>query len=272
MTQQLGIVVVIDVEAALRAGQLEGCSYFFDNAGPFGTIGNGTDTLITAIHGTQWEDGSQASEQILNFLVIGVTSLPISLPRNYVHHRAAQLERQTMHTVRAMASGAAASNASVLAALGTEMPQYSAVLEPSGDEIAQVPLLDQTGEMVPAMAAAAAAPSDVAQLPPIITAITGDAVDEGIIFPAQYGSPDLVNGGWYWSATVATHTPKVWTYTLHILLHRLINDPSTPHPVWEPVRMTCDSFLNITNRTMRNGFTGGGTGILPVGVPWSVAP
>ncbi len=265
MTQQLGIVVIVDVDAALRAGELEGCTYFFDNAGPFGTIGNGTDKLVTAINGTYWQDGSQASEQLLNFLVIGVTSLPITLPRNYVEHRAAQQERQAMFAIRAMAGNASQSNANALAALGMQLPQFSTILHPSGNEIAQVPLLDQLGEVVAADAGTADS-SEVAQLPPIITDITGEAVDEGIIFPAQYGSPDHVNGGWYWSATVATHTPKVWAYTLHVLLHRLINDPATAHPVWEPVRMTCDAFLNITSRPMRNGFTGAGTGLLPIGV------
>jgi len=268
MAQQLGIVIIIDVEAALRAGSLEGCTYCFDNAGPFGTTGMGTDKLVSAIRGTYWQDGSQASEHVLNFVATGVSSLPITLPRDYQHHRARLLELATLSAARAVAGGAARSKAvaDIRTALAhIKVPQLSTIKLPSGHQIEHA-LLNHFGE--PVSADATPDTSRVAQLPPVITGVTGEAVEKGIIFPAQYGSPDLVNGGWYWSATVATATPKVWSYTLHLLLHRFINDPASPEPRWEPVPLTMEGKLNITSKPMRNGFTGGGTGFLPIGMSY----
>jgi len=265
MTQQRGIVIVIDVEAALQAGALEGCTYFFDNAGPFGTTGLGTDKLVSAIHGSYWLDGSQASEQVLNFAVTGITSLPVTLPRDYERHQARQRERETLAKIRALIGEAGVTNADIRKLLtGIEMPQLSAIRS-FGHHLKHV-LLDNLGQPVPA--GAKVDQSSVAQLPPTITDITGEAVDKGIIYPAQYGSPDLVNGGWYWSATVATHSPKVWSYTLHIVVYRLVQDAASQLPSWEPVPMTCEAWLNISSKPVRNGFTGGGTGILPIGLPY----
>ncbi len=265
MAQQFGIVVIIDVDAALRAGSLDGCAYFFDNAGPFGTTGQGTDKLVTAIHGTHWLDGSQASEQVLNFVATGITSLPLTLPRDYGHHQARQHEREALARIRTLVSEAGVTNADIRKSLsGIRMPQFSSISR-FGHHLKRV-LLDNFGRPVPAGAKLDS--STVAQLPPVITGISGEAVDKGIIYPAQYGSPDLVNGGWYWSATVATATPKVWSYTLHIVLYRFVNDPANQDPRWEPVPMTCEGRLNVSNKPMRNGFTGGGTGFLPVGLSY----
>lgn len=271
MTQQLGIVVIVDVDAALQAGTLEGCTYFFDNAGPFGTTGIGTDSLVTTIKGTHWADGSQASEQILNFLITGVNSLPITLPKDYVHFRTRQQERQTVAAARRLAADDAAGNespANFLARLRT--PQYSSIRHPSGQQ-SEVVMLDHLGQPVPATFDTSEMPSrraeaGVAQIPPLITGISGEAVEKGIIYPAQYGSPDLVNGGWYWSATVATFSPRVWSYTLHVVVYRLVQDVATQQARWEPVQMSIDAKLNILNRPLRNGFTGGGTGLLPIGM------
>ncbi|HYC92037.1 MAG TPA: hypothetical protein VEO54_22685 [Thermoanaerobaculia bacterium] len=273
MTQQLGIVVIVDVDAALQAGTLEGCTYFFENAGPFGSTGMGTDRLVSAINGTYWADGSQASEQVLNFVVTGVKSLPITLPKDYAHIRARQQELQTLAAARTLAADDAAANnespVNFFARLRT--PQYSTIRSPSGQRSETI-LLDYLGQPVSATFDTSELPSrraeaGVAQIPPIITDITGEAVEKGIIYPAQYGSPDLVNGGWYWSATVATFSPRVWSYTLHIALYRLVQDLTTHQATWEPVQMSIDAKLNILNRPMRNGFTGGGTGLLPIGMP-----
>ena len=237
MTQQHGIVLIVDVEAALQTGTLEGCSYFFDNAGPFGSTGLGTGNLVSALHGTYWSDGTQASQPILNFLVTGITSLPITLPRNYAAIWPAIVEGQKNLRATSYLTGV-----------------HGHVL------------LDQTGQPV-GTANAKLESTDVAQPPPVITNISGDAVEKGIIFPAQYGSPDLVNGGWYWSATVATFSPGIWSYTLHVLIHRLVIDAETQQHLWEPVPLTCSAKLNISTRPMRNGFTGAGVGLLPIGVP-----
>lgn len=238
MTQQLGIVIIIDPEQAARTRTLQGCTYLFDNAGPFGSIGQGTDHLVSAVNGTYWSDGSQASQPILNYLITGISSLPITLPRNYAQVRALQM-------VSALRLGAVPEAAHAV----------SSPLAPL--------LLDHFGEVIPQ--GAKIDPAAVPHPAPIITGISGEAVEEGIIFPAQYGSPDLVSGGWYWSATVATSRPRVWPYTLHIEVHRVIPDFDTG---WEPVPLTLHALLNVTSQPLRNGFTGGGTGLLPIGVPY----
>jgi len=222
----------------------------------------GTDKLVSVIDGTYWVDGSQASEQVLNFLMTGVNSMPTTLPRDYGRFRVRKQERETLAAIRALAGNVASTNAQIRAALANiRTSQYSAIRDRFGRYVERV-MLDHFGNPVPA--GAKLVPSSVAQVPPIITGISGEAVEKGIIYPAQYGSPDFLSGGWYWSATVATHTPRVWSYTLHVLLYRLVQDAGK-EPVWEPVPMTCESRLNITNKPMRNGFTGGGTGFLPVG-------
>lgn len=234
MTQQLGIVIIIDQEQAARERTLAGCTYLFDNAGPFGSIGQGTDHLVSAINGTYWSDGSQATQPILNYLVTGISSLPITLPRSFRQIRA-------LHTVAALGVGAAPAMAS---ALGAEKPVR---LDHFGAFVAPDAEVDPFAEPHPA---------------PIITGISGEAVEQGIIFPAQYGSPDLVSGGWYWSATVATSRPRVWPYMLHIDVHRAAGSD------WEPVPLTLHALLNVTSKPLRNGFTGGGTGLLPIGMPY----
>jgi hypothetical protein len=96
---------------------------------------------------------------------------------------------------------------------------------------------------------------------PVIVDITGEAVDQKIIYPAEYGSPDLVTDGWYWSASVDVSRPGTYAYTMEIHLHELIWSDGW---VWEPVPMCFDSRIRITNEPKRNGFTGAGAGMLPI--------
>lgn len=232
--QQMGIVGIVDVDVAFETGTLKGCSYFFGNGGPFGSTGLGTDHLVSVVHGTSWSDGSQAAQQILNLVIVGVTSLPTTLPRNYAHIQAALSSSRRAGESRAVLQ-----------------------VVPFGTRV----LLDQTGHRLSGRGVSE--DDDVAQVPPIVTDITGEAVEQQIIFPAQYGSPDLVNGGWYWSATIATSRPGIWTYTLHVLLQR----PRAGADVsaeWERLTLTCDASLDIRNHPMRNGFTGAGIGFLPM--------
>ncbi|NEQ79027.1 MAG: hypothetical protein F6K26_01805 [Moorea sp. SIO2I5] len=56
MSQQLGIVLLIDVAAAIKANTLQGNTYMFDNMKLQGSQGLGTETLVSAIHGTSYFD------------------------------------------------------------------------------------------------------------------------------------------------------------------------------------------------------------------------
>jgi len=234
MTQQIGILGIIDVEMAFETRTLQGCTYFFDNAAPFGSRGIGTDHLVSAVHGASWCDGSQATQPVLNFVLLGVTSLPATLPRSYAYIRTALAAPRTGE-------------------LRTVLP-----IVPLATDF----LVRQTGQRLSLESRDDA--GDAVQVPPLITNITGEAVEQGIIFPAQYGSPDLVNGGWYWSATVATHAPRVWSYTLHILLQRPAAG-GDGRVRWERLELTCNGSLDISTAAMRNGFTRGAIGFLPIG-------
>jgi hypothetical protein len=127
-------------------------------------------------------------------------------------------------------------------------------------------VVDVTGKIVsPDSGDSAAAHNPSA---PIITDIVGEAVDKNIMYPAEYGSPDMVTDGWYWSASVDTSRPGTYSYTMHIQLHELI--PQDGELIWEPVNLTCDSRIRIITEPRRNGFTGAGIGMLPIAPP--IAP
>jgi hypothetical protein len=111
----------------------------------------------------------------------------------------------------------------------------------------------------------AEAPPALNNQTPVITDITGEAVDQKIMYPALYGSPDLVTDGWYWSASVDTSRPGTYSYTMEIELHELtLTDGEW---VWEPVRLLHDSSIRVTTEPKRNGFTNAGIGILPIPSP-----
>lgn len=100
--------------------------------------------------------------------------------------------------------------------------------------------------------------SEDADTTPYLTDITGEAVDAGVIFPAQYGTPVPVHGGWYWSASVSTYRPGVYRYVLHLKLFKRNGDGL------EAVELACEAALKITHAPQRNGFTGGGMCFLPI--------
>ena len=97
---------------------------------------------------------------------------------------------------------------------------------------------------------------------PQITNITGEAVDKKIIYAAQYGTPVEVKDGWYWSASASTAHPGVYPYTMHITVYDLVD--LEDDPTWVPVNLTHEAYLKVTNERVRNGFTSGGVGFIPV--------
>jgi hypothetical protein len=97
---------------------------------------------------------------------------------------------------------------------------------------------------------------------PVIRNITGEAVDKKIIFPAMYGSPNLVTDGWYWSASVDSGKPGMYSYIIHLQLSYLTISNQTPR--WKQVDMQCEAWLKVSTSPKVNGFTGAGMGLLPV--------
>lgn len=265
MAQQITIYVLVDSVAAFQANQLEGNIYLMDNLRTEGSKNQGTGQLVTAVNGTAWSNGTQANEPLLNWLVAGLSSLPVTLPRNYQYDRSRESDRAALETVhwhaRALKSDAEAVNGidgltEAASALGVH-PRFKN--ERGELERHRLQLLDLRGEVVTRADSKA---DDIHQLPPIITDITGEAVDEGILYPAQYGTPVPINAGWYWSATASTNRPGVYSYTMHIKVYKLIF--AEGQPIWQDKDMTYDSQIRVRSRQMVNGFTGGGIGPLPI--------
>jgi hypothetical protein len=222
MSQQFAIAMMIDIGAALRANTLEGSIYLFDNMKSQGSQGQGTGDLVTAINGTYWFDGSQANEQVLNWMVLGLDASLTKLPGT----------KQSDKT-RASAPQRLAAGTKPLA--GTR----NAVAGKAEETI-----------------------RDAGYFAPIITDITGEAVDKKVIYLAQYGSPDPDTDGWYWSGSVDTTRPGMYSYTMHFILHKPYL--SGGKNAWEPVSMTHNARIRIANGPKINGFTKKGMGFLPI--------
>ncbi|MEV3855563.1 hypothetical protein AB0J38_14685 [Streptomyces sp. NPDC050095] len=259
MAQQLAIIVLVDVGTALASGTLDGNTYLFDNMKLHGSEGQGTGDLETAINGSTWGDGSQAGEQVLNWLPYSLGSIPPTVPRGYTTDRARQSDQQALAALGSL-TGAHVSGADrtaevdrISASVGTRVKTTRRTRGRLSDQ----KILDVTGNVVTDEDA-----GTHSYPAPVITDIYGEAVDEKIMYPAEYGSPDLVTDGWYWSATVDSSRPGTYTYSMRIQLHRLVHREDAL--LWEPVNMTCESKLRITSQPRRNAFTKAGLGMLPV--------
>jgi len=254
---------------AVDFGSLDGNVYLLDNMKPSGSAGEGAGDLVSAVNGTYWSDGSQGTEQVLNWLIYSLGSIPPTVPRGYLADRAHQTDREALSALASAAessgagSGASAGNGSGSSVhahisrahknLGTRAKTTKGGHQMSGHK-----LLDVTGHVI-------AAGDDLSahNYPaPVITDVTGEAVDEKIIYPAQYGSPDMVSDGWYWSATVDTSRPGTYSYTLHIQVHKLVVEGG--EPTWKQLDLTCDARLRVTTAPKVNAFTGAGLGLLPI--------
>ncbi|WP_326822505.1 hypothetical protein [Streptosporangium sp. NBC_01756] len=253
MAQQHGIIVLFDVENALRTRSLDGNTYWFDNMKLFGSTGVGTEQLVTIVPGTYFLDGSQATEQVLNWLPSALGSIPPTVPRNYLAEQGRADDRRTLDELASLSSEGGVSEAEVKRL--QRRVGKRARTSGSARGLTQAKLLDVTGKTT--------SNPDAYNYPaPVITDITGQAVTEKIIYPAQYGSPDMVYDGWYWAATVDTSRPGVYAYTVHVQLHELVE--RNDELVWESVDLTCESTLKIISDPKRNGFTGAGLGALPL--------
>lgn len=261
MAQQLAIIVLVDVGGAVDSGSLDGNVYLLDNMKPCGSEGEGTGGLVSAVNGTYWSDGSQGTEQVLNWLIYSLGSIPPTVPRGYLADRAHQTDLEALSAL-AQAAGGAASGSGPGAGADLSQAHKNVGTRPKttsgGHHLSGHKILDVTGNVI-----AAGEDLSAHNYPaPVITDVTGEAVDEKIIYPAQYGSPDMVSDGWYWSATVDTSRPGTYTYTLHIQVHKLVVEDG--EPAWKQLNLTCDARLRVTTAPKVNAFTGAGLGLLPV--------
>lgn len=274
MSQQLGIIVMVDVEAALKANTLEGNTYLFDNMKLQGSEGLGTDKLISAINGSSYCDGSQANEQVLNWLPYGVGSLPPTLPKSFLADKSKNSDLKALEDIKALADKITSTDTDEFTNVDDVIEELKRISKSTGvktqvqDKYSDTTrdlgtsgqkIMDVTGELV---SASEDKIPEINSLNPLITGISGEAVDKNIIYPAAYGSPDMVTDGWYWAASVDTSRPGTYAYTMDIQLYKLIWSDGAW--TWIPVHMNCEAYIKISNDQKKNGFTNAGVGYLPI--------
>ncbi|MDN3354380.1 hypothetical protein [Actinomadura sp. DC4] len=258
MAQQHAIIVLVDAAGALQSRTLDGNVYLFDNMKFLGSTGEGTGDLVTVVPGTYWSDGSQATEQVLNWLPYNLGAIPPTVPRSYQTDRARETDRQALRELSSVAEGFSDPDVDTATDLDRLQRRVGAQArrKRGGRNVTSSKILDVTGNVVSDGSQAYNYPN------PVITDITGTAVEEKIMYPAEYGSPDMVSDGWYWAASVDSARPGTYSYTMHIQLHELVT--RNGELVWESVDLTCSSALRVTNDPKYNAFTGAGLGMLPV--------
>ncbi|NRQ15290.1 hypothetical protein [Ensifer sesbaniae] len=228
---QISIVTVIDIVTALKEGTLDGNAYVIDNTGPFDSPAG---PRVTNVPGVYNADGSQAAEAVLNWIPVGVGGLPTTLPRSYRQLFISKPWNDRKGDLR------------------LRVRQHNKVRSYAA------PLLSAAGEVLKSDNVAAAA-----SVSPVVTRICGPAVEQGVLYPAQYGSPDLLTDGWYWSATVDTAKVGCHDYAMEVALYRPVQENGDT--VWEPQFFTLKCGLQITSAPGVNGFTGSfAPGLLPV--------
>ena len=226
----------------------------------------------------------------MNWLAIDINDMPqtVQKPSYYTYFRAKTIEHflkkhltATSKTEQdAAAKGKNAKDANAQYDIKVSQQGFNAVLEQLKDitNVAEGglktntdstkniesdwPLVSLTGQLESGNIAAIQEENNYINLPPVLTNITGEAVDLGIIYPAEYGSPNFITRGWYWCATVNTAKAGKYRYTMHITLFDL--DVKDDQISWKPVQMTLDSHILISKDAMRNGFTGAGDSYLPI--------
>ncbi len=247
MNPQITIVIVIDIQAALQSNSLKDNIYLMDTQSEDGSAGEGTENLVTAVRNGYWCDQSQAGDVVLNWMPVGVNCLPPTLPKYYSEYRNKILYKERLRDL---------SSEPVMLASALQEDDSDFVLGRNGATLALGErAMNLDGRLFDAGKNSL---DNLSFLTPQISAITGEAVDKGVIFPAQYGSPVPVKDGWYWSATVDTSRIGVYAYTLQITLYDRKGN------TWVPITMEHHASIEVHSFPQTNGFTGAGVGYLPL--------
>ncbi|MCP1758821.1 MULTISPECIES: hypothetical protein [Bradyrhizobium] len=252
---QISIVTVIDIETALAEGCLDGNAYVIDNTGPFA---QSPHARVTNVPGVYDADGSQAMEAVLNWITVGVAQLPPTLPRSYPHRF------NIANTARRLLSPSVRTQEHIskiqenISKMLTDPPKPLQVRDRGAVRTYDAPVLNAAGKVLK--------PDDTitaASVPPVVVRIRGAAVENGVLYPALYGSPDPLTDGWYWSATVDTAKVGRHDYTMEVALYRPVQENSKM--LWEPRLFTLSCSIQVSNVPSVNGFTSGFVpGLLPI--------
>ena len=273
MSQEITVLAIVDTVAALAANTLEGNIYFIDNLRKSGSTGLGTSELNSMANSSHWATGQQAYEPLVNWLVFPLNGVVPTLPRDYIRNLSKSIDDKMINNIKIIhpehadlspeAHGDSAKTPTLKN--NVQMPKLDFIqtkIRAASGEVRDpgMKLIDREGNFVHA------SQPDIDYMNhilPKITAITGEAVDKGVLFPAQYGTPLAVDNGWYFSGTVSSAVPGTYSYTLHITLYKLEKHIENNY-IWEPVCFTHDLKLTVVSNPMINGFTWAGLGYLPL--------
>lgn len=259
MGQQLGIVVVIDIPAAIEHETLEGNVWLCDNGGWDGSTGEGSPELVSALDVT--DAGLDPGPPVLNWIPIGIGTVPISVPQTFFLHADDRraLRQQPLPVLHQGIFPVRIRNL-VGDEVNIKHPAHLAADPPPADH--SMPLSAE-GLLDPGRAhfrrtgtsrVARADDQDLIYYPdPAILRIHGEALDAGVIFPAQYGSPEVFSRGLYWSASVDPARLGLYRYTMEIALYYSRRDASgTVIDDW--VILSHDAWIMISTGAPRSGF------------------
>jgi hypothetical protein len=255
---QNSIVVLVDVEAVLAESHLENNFYLIDNTRALGSSGESKASLVSAVVGVHNPDGSPAAEAVLNWIGYSISALPPTLPRSY--------NLRTVHGKhdKGLIAKLAESNSpkDVAALLAVHNDKHGAFGEQRGEmQYLAVDPRDASGEFVSPDAVEYSAHVNIA-----IVGVRGEAVDNGVIFPGLYGSPDFYTEGWYWSASVDTNKVGSHEYILDIQIIRPVRENGTV--TWVPEIHSLTAHIEVTRTILVNGFSGAAeAGFLPLVSP-----
>jgi hypothetical protein len=255
--KEITILVLVDIAAALEEKSLRNNIYFLDNLRTENSKKEGTAQLITTVNGFYWFDGSQASDIIINWLPSGISSLPLTLPSAYAAFRSKKIDEEALLSIKNMSVKDADASGKLENMIKTIENSTSVVTDHAGRaKVLGIKTLNLYGNLY----AEEDGPGSLSYLSPQIVAIDGEAVDKGVLFPAQYGTPLKVPDDWYWSATVDTSKTGTYGYTFHIQLFRKEKGSNS----WRQERYAHEGKIRVTNEPKRNGFTQAGIGFLPI--------
>ncbi|MBB4100417.1 hypothetical protein [Sphingomonas kyeonggiensis] len=259
MGQQLGIVVLIDIPAAVESNSLAGNIWLVDNGGWDGSTGEGSPDLVCAIDVTdaQLDPGNA----VLNWIPIGIGTIPINIPQTfflYDDDRRALAQRplpalhQGIFPVRIRNLVGDEVNIKHPGHLLKEAPRADPqmLLSAQGFVDPGTARFKRTGES----RVAQPGDQDLVYYPdPAILRIHGEALDAGVIYPAQYGSPEMFSRGLYWSASVNPNLLGLYRYTIEIALYYSRRD-ADGRVVDDWVILSHDAWIKISTGAPRNGF------------------
>lgn len=247
---QISVVVVVDTETALNEGSLENNAFMVHNTDNLIPGDENATGFTQRVVGTHNPDGSQATESVLNWLIIGVAGLPTTLPKVYYHRFSpAQRAARLAEKLRSLRSATTVSKLFGEDDTIHVLPEMQRRGADGRLHRVEGAVLDSRGEPITKFDRYGAG-----FLQPQIVDVYGPAVDAGVMFPALYGSPDMYTMGWYWSASVDTARVGRHQYFMDVVLHDPVSEGGKT--IWMPHTFALSGWIDVTSDVMVNGFTG----------------